>query len=117
MSETDDALSQRHAGFHTPEKTIFDLIKNHTGSIPVKRTKIVRGYDSEVYDVATREGVSFIVRIQQYGEVSYDQEQWAMEQCRNIGVPVPRIFALGRVAIAEKEREYMIQEKAGGQPL
>ncbi len=66
MAETDNSIAQRHAGFHAPEETIFDLIKEHTSYTAVKRTKIVKGYDSEVYDVATREGASFIVKIKHY---------------------------------------------------
>ena len=117
MAETDNSIAQRHAGFHAPEETIFDLIKEHTSYTAVKRTKIVKGYDSEVYDIATREGASFIVKIKHYGELSYEQEAWAIEMCRNGGIPVPRIYALGKVQIEEKEREYMVQEKARGQPL
>ncbi len=117
MTETDSSLEQRHARFQTPEALIFDLIKDQTGCAPVKRTKIVRGYDNEVYDVATREGSAFIVKIKQYGEMSFEQEQWAMDRCGEVGVPVPRTYAIGSVQIAEKEREYLIQEKASGRPL
>jgi hypothetical protein len=92
MTDTNNSIAQRHAGFHTSEETIFDLIKEHIGCTPLKRTKIVRGYDSEVYDVATKEGDSFIVKIKHYGEISYGQEQWAIDMCRNVGVPVPRIL-------------------------
>src|SRR5947209_7467366 len=106
MTETDNVIAQRHAGFHTPEATIFALIKEHTRCTPMERTKIVRGYDSEVYDVATKEGHSFIVKVKHYGRISYEQEQWALEMCRNVGVPVPRTYAIGRVQLAEKEREY-----------
>jgi len=117
MTETDTSLARRHAGFHTPEATTFALVKEHTGCTPVKRTKVVRGYDSEVYDVATKEEYSFIVKVKHYGRISYDQEQWALEMCRNVGVPVPRTYAIGRVQIEEKEREYTVQEKARGQSL
>lgn len=117
MTETGDSKAQRHAGFHTPEATIFALVKEHTGYTPVKGTKIVRGYDSEVYDVATKEGDSFIVKIKHFGQVSYTEEQWALETYRNAGVPVPRTYALGKVLVGEKEREYIVEEKVRGQAL
>src|SRR5216683_3090470 len=111
MAETDNSIRQRHAGFYTSEQTIFDLITEHTGCTPLQRTKIVRGYDNEVYDVATKEGPSFIVKIRHNGEITYQQEAWAGEMCRTAGVPIPRTYAIGSKKIMEQEREYTVQEK------
>jgi len=107
MTET-HSLAQRHASYQTPEAIIFALVKEHTGCTGRRCSKIVKGYDSEVYDVATQEGMAFIVKIRHAGEVTYEQERWAMEQCRALEVPVARIPAIGRREITGTWRDYMI---------
>lgn len=114
---TNDFLQKRHESFATPENIVFDLVQKATGTEPVSREKIVRGYDNEVYLVRTSQDREFIVRIRRHGEVEFRQEAWAMEQCKKAGVPVPEIFMVGNVPIQNETLEVMILGKLSGQSL
>ncbi len=113
----DDFMRALHAGYNTPEGVVFDLVARSTGLHPTGREKIVRGYDHEVYAVATREGSSFIVRIRRFGGVSLGQEAWALERCRRAGVPVAEVFWAGPADLNGRTAEVMVQSRLPGRPL
>ena len=110
-------VRNRHREFEAPAEVVFDLVKRATGREPVGRTKIVRGYENEVYCVETRRGGAYIVKIRRLGEVALHQEAWAMERCREAGVPVPEVLLVDRVRFEGKPFEAMVQSRAVGQPL
>src|SRR5690349_282857 len=104
-------LRRRHAAYHTPERTIFSLIKQATGLEAVERHPIVAGYDNEVYSVRTQPGQVFILRIRRYGETEMEQEAWAIQQCRAAGVPVPEVLLVTTISTEGLNREVMVQMK------
>jgi len=112
-----DFIQQRHAAFYTPQSLIFDLIRQTTGDEPISHEKLVRGYDNEVYAVQTRQGRDYIVRLQQQGRTGYVEEQWAMERCRAVGVPVPEICHLGALTVGDQSKPVMVQRRIAGSPL
>lgn len=112
-----DFIHQRHAAYHTPQPFISDLIQQVTGDDPISHEKLVRGYDNEVYAVQTRQGNDYIVRIQQHGGAGYAEEQWAIERCRMVGVPVPVICFVGAVALGDQSKPVMVQRRVPGRPL
>ena len=71
---TGDYRRDLHAGFTTPEMVVFGLVARATGLRPVAREQLTRGYDNEVYRVATRQGPRFIVRIKRRGGVPFQSE-------------------------------------------
>jgi len=117
MSNHDNSLSTRHDTFNTPESTVFNLVQEATNSTPIKRKKIVKGYDNEVYEVETKDGEYFIMRIKHFGETSMEEEDWVVKQYRNVGVPVPQVYKIGTFRMENNDYEYMIQKKVTGQPL
>lgn len=112
-----DFLQARHARFAMPESTLASLVRQATGQELIRCERLVRGVDNEVHAVATEPGEAFIVRIRRHGEVEFQQEAWAIEQCRAQGAPVPEVLWLGSVAEDGRPVEVMVQRRAPGQPL
>lgn len=111
------SLQQLHTQFQTPRELIFDLVQKATGKSPTDLTKIIKGYDSEVYSIKTESGERYIAKIRHYGEVSYEEEEWAIDLCSKEGVPVPTILLRDTIDIKGKEHEVMVQEELSGKPL
>jgi aminoglycoside phosphotransferase (APT) family kinase protein len=109
-------IRKRHAAYQTAEQVILDLVKRATGQQPVAREKIVRGYDSEVYLVRTIQGDEFVVRIRHHGGAPFEQEAWAIAQCRALGVPAPEVL-LVETTSDEHAREVMVQRRVPGHAL
>jgi Ser/Thr protein kinase RdoA (MazF antagonist) len=109
-------VTNRHIEFETPTEVIFDLVKRATSQEPVRRAKIVRGYENEVYYVETRQS-AFIVKIRRFGEVGFQQEAWAMERCREAGAPVSEVLLVDTIQSDGKLFEAMVQRRILGQPL
>ena len=114
---SDEFIQKRHEAFSAPEVLVFELVKKSTGANPVNRKKIIQGNDNEVYRIATEQGKNFIVRIKHFGEVTLQQEAWAMEQCRNVGVPVADILTLDTITLPDGEREIMVCSEVPGKSL
>ncbi len=112
-----DEIQNRHKGFETPAEVIFDLVKRATSQEPVRRAKIVRGYENEVYYVETRQAAAFIVKIRRFGTVPFHQEAWAMKRCREAGVPVSEVLLVDMVESNGELLEAMVQCRALGQRL
>jgi len=93
------------------------LVQKSTGKTPTKRTKVVLGFDNEVYRVKTQDGPNFIARIHRFGEIKPSQEVWAMEQSRKAGVPVPEVFFAGSINLPDGEHEAMVLSEVDGKPL
>lgn len=112
-----DFINQRHAAYQTPQACIFDLFQQTTGNDPSHSEKLVRGYDNEVYAVQTRQGNDYIIRIQQHGDTGYAEEQWAIDQCRAVGVPAPEICYVGVLTVGDQSKPVMVQRRVPGRPL
>lgn len=112
-----DFIQQRHTAYQTPQLLVFDLIQQVTSDEPTSLEKLVRGYDNEVYVIQTRQGRDYIVRIQQHGEIGFAEEQWAIERCRAVGVPVPEICHIGAITVGDQSKSVMVQHRSPGRPL
>ena len=110
-------VQNRHMEFETPAEVIFALVKRATSQEPVRRAKIVRGYENEVYSVETRQQAAYIVKIRRFGEVTFQQEAWAMERCREAGAPVSEVLLVDTIQSGGKSFDAMVQRSAFGQPL
>ncbi len=114
---TTDIIKQRHDAYHTSEQEIFDLVKRATGQQATAREKIVRGYDSEVYIVHTRNDTDLVVRIRRHGGAHFADEAWAIARCREAGVPAPEVLLTETISIGEQPREVMVQRRVPGRAL
>jgi len=100
-----------------PKSMVFELVKRATGLDPAKIARTARGYDNEVYFVKTRGGKAFIARVKIFGGVGFRQEAWAIERCREAGVPVPMVFLVDEISLGGRSMEVMVQSKVPGKPL
>jgi aminoglycoside phosphotransferase (APT) family kinase protein len=112
-----DFLEERHRSFETPEKVIFDLVEKATGKKATARNRIVAGFDNEVYSVKVSDGKEYITRVRRFGEVTFHQEAWAIEQSKAKGVPVPQILLMDNIEQDGKKLEVMVTDKFDGVPL
>jgi aminoglycoside phosphotransferase (APT) family kinase protein len=112
-----DLLHRRHAAYRTPHDVLFATVKAATGQDAVRYEQIVSGYDNEVYQVTTEATTAYIVRIQQHGGTSFQTEAWAMSRCRAVGVPVPEIYLISSIRVANQDKAVMVQQRLPGQAL
>src|SRR5829696_1899991 len=108
---TTEIIRKRHAAYQTSEQVIFDLAERASGQQATAREKIVRGYDSEVYLVHTRNNSDMVVRIRHHGGAPFADEAWAIAQCRDVGVPVPDVLLVETIDIDGIKREVMVQRR------
>lgn len=116
MSDQTNSLSSLHETFNTSEKIIFQLVKD-LGFSPMSRTKLVKGYDNEVYEISTKENIVLIFRIKHFGETSMEEENWVIQEYKKVNAPVPHVYKVGTFKENNEDKEYMIQRKISGTPL
>lgn len=85
-------LSDIHAKLVTPDEVLNTVIKEATGETLISKKKIIAGEANEVYDVLLSNDNNVIIRISRSEKPDFEQEKWAINECGNIGVPVPEIL-------------------------
>jgi Ser/Thr protein kinase RdoA (MazF antagonist) len=108
----DDYSDRYHAAHQTPEAVLGRMVVRATGSALTAKTRLT-GASNEVYLVTTASGQECLLKISLFPEEDFEQERWAMDQCRAAGAPVPEVLAVGE----EEGREFIVQTKAPGRPL
>lgn len=108
----DDHLARHHASHETPEPVLGRIVARATGSALAAKTRLTGG-SNEVYLVTTVSGQECLLKIALLPEEDFEQEQWAMDQCRAAGAPVPEVLAVGE----EEGRKFIVQAKVPGRPL
>jgi aminoglycoside phosphotransferase (APT) family kinase protein len=98
------------------------MVRGATGvaaAVPQYCTRIVEGFDSEVYAVRLAEYPrALIVKIERGdAEVSLDQEAWALGAARGAGVPVPEVLHVGQLVDAAQSLTYLVETQVPGQSL
>lgn len=113
----DAYLSSLHATKETPEEIIRDIIKEGIGKELVSKRKIIAGEVNEVYDIILKDQSHVILRISPNGSPDFQQEKWAISECKKIGVPAPEIYLLKYLTINDKEYGFCLMEKLEGDTL
>jgi len=101
----------------TPRDTVADIIRSSVGEDIESIERIVRGESNEVYSIKTRHKNDVILRIGHWAKKTFEREAWAIEQAASIGVPVPKIIAVGDVPNVTAQTYYCVQEKLRGTAL
>jgi len=117
MSDYKKYLTDFHSQIVTPDEIIFDVIKGVTNKIVINKNRVIAGEANEVYDIELSDKSHVIVRISRAEKQEFEQERWAIEKCREIGVPVPEILSLQHINFENKPLHICIQEKLVGEPL
>lgn len=113
----DEYLSSIHHKLQTPEEVIREVVKKSTNHDFIAKTKIIAGEVNEVYDIKLTNNKHVILRISQQGSPNFQQEKWAIEQVKQVGIPVPKILSIQYVMINGHEHSFCLMNKVEGQPL
>ncbi|CAF4556069.1 unnamed protein product [Rotaria sp. Silwood1] len=110
-----DFMRQRQSQFIlTSDEIISRLILKATNQHIKEKQRIIEGNDSEVYDVKLNNDEHVILKVRRFGDVLYDQEAWAINECHKHAVPVPQVLFLGKELIDNEMRDVMVLEKVKG---
>jgi aminoglycoside phosphotransferase (APT) family kinase protein len=130
---TESYLKRRDAGWHakvaatqgawqTPVTAIAGAVRRATGADLVRHERILAGLTNEVYAATAADDQAVIVRISHAAGPQFEQERWAIERCREAGVPVPEILALEHDvpvpdAAGEARVSICVERRLPGEPL
>jgi Ser/Thr protein kinase RdoA (MazF antagonist) len=109
-------LERYHAAHQTPESVLRRMVKRATGSALQAKTRLTDA-SNEVYLVTTASGEEYLLKIAVYPGTDLRQEQWAMDQCRAAGAPVPEVVLVDVEEHDGEALEFMVQMKVPGRPL
>ncbi|OGH18439.1 MAG: hypothetical protein A2868_00885 [Candidatus Levybacteria bacterium RIFCSPHIGHO2_01_FULL_40_15b] len=110
-------ISSIHKTLITPEEIIRDIVKQGTGIKLLIKDRIIAGEVNEVYDITLSNKRHVILRISRQGYPNFQQEKWAITECKRAGVPVPEILLIKYVTIKNKKCSICLMEKIDGEPL
>ncbi|HEX4197531.1 MAG TPA: aminoglycoside phosphotransferase family protein [Caulobacteraceae bacterium] len=116
-NDYDRHLAALHGRFEISDALIAEAARGVTPSPIAARTRIVHGEANEVYALAFESGLEVIVRIARQVEGVFDKERWALERCLALGMAVPRVLSIQRLADGRQALEVCILEKLAGQRL
>lgn len=110
-------LDSFHEGLSTNDDIIKALVKEGTDQDIISKRKIIAGEVNEVYDIQLSNNNYVILRISRREEPDFLQEQWAIEQAKKVGVPVPEILLIKHFEIQKKLFSFCLMNKINGEPL
>jgi|SRR3989338_53217 len=120
MSQSDNYdkyLQSLHSKKQTPDEIIRDFVKAGTGKEIISKRKIISGEVNEVYEINLSDHSNVILRISPNGSSGFQQEQWAIKECKKVNVPVPNIFLINYQTIDSIEYGFCLMEKIEGDTL
>ncbi|MEK7502299.1 MAG: aminoglycoside phosphotransferase family protein [Patescibacteria group bacterium] len=110
-------LENLHGKLNTPDDILEKVVKSAIGYEVEKKQKVMEGEINEVYVVTPTKGNDIIVRISREKHNRFEAEKWAMDRCRNAGVPVPQILLLSEVETDEEKLHICVESKIEGVSL
>lgn len=108
-----DYLEQKHATFNTPSAMIDAVVNTAVGSKLKVKEKVILGEVNEVYDVTTEDERQIIVRITRSNHPRFAAEKWALDQVREIKIPVPKVLLI----TSQQGLTFCVETKLSGFPL
>ncbi|MDQ3702854.1 MAG: aminoglycoside phosphotransferase family protein, partial [Chloroflexota bacterium] len=114
-------VAAAQAAWHSPPEVIAGAVHRATGAEMAGHERIMAGLSNEVYAATSADGQAVIVRISHASGPQFAQERWAIERCREAGVPVPEILYLVHdVAVpggAAERVSICVERTLAGEPL
>lgn len=107
-------IANRHK---TPDELIETWVEEASGTKLKSKTKIMTGEANEVYEVNTHDRQTLIVRINHSTLPTFDQEKWAIEQCFQKGIPVPKVLLVKHIQKNNQVMSVCIQERLPGDTM
>lgn len=96
---------------------VVGLVKRATAQRIVEVERLTLGEENEIHQARLADETTVYARIRPPGEGNFDQELWAMDQARTVGVPVPAVLAAEDLDTAQGRRSAMVLAAASGRPL
>src|SRR5258707_9632958 len=87
-------VAAAQAAWQSPPDLIAGAVRRATGTDMARHERIMAGLSNEVYAASAVDGQAVIVRISHAPGPQFEQERWAIERCRDVGVPVPEMLLL-----------------------
>ena len=101
----------------TPDDVIQSVVKEAIGTDIFKKYRIIAGEVNEVYRIVLVNNQELILRISRTPYPNFQQEKWAIEQVKAIGVPAPTILFIKYITVNGKECSFCLMEKIDGEVL
>lgn len=106
-----------HGKLNTSNEVLEAVVKNAVGYVVKEKRKIVEGEVNEVYDITPTYGENIIVRISRAEHNRFEAEKWALDRCRNAGVPIPQIYLMSEVETNQEKLHICVESKIEGVSL
>lgn len=110
-------LENLHGKLNTSEGILEAVVKNAVGYGVKEKRKVVEGEVNEVYDITPTHGDNIIVRISRAENNRFEAEKWALDKCRDAGVPVPQIHLLSELETDKEKLHVCVESKIEGVSL
>lgn len=110
-------LQEVHSKLEAPPALVEEIVKEATGSNIETKQRIVAGEANEVYDIGLTNSTHIIVRISRDAEKHFEQEHWAIEECRKLDLPVPEVLLLKHLSTDDEPLDICVQKKLEGELL
>ena len=107
-------LESVHAGWAVAPELLATAV-GEVSHNPIRNVRrIVAGEANEVYELRVVGGLELIVRISRDADKHFEQERWAIDQCRRVGVPCPNTLLIRLLSTPGMPLDLCIQERAPG---
>lgn len=110
-------LENLHGKLNTSNDVLEAVVKSAVGYGVKEKRKVVEGEVNEVYDVTPTHGESIIVRISREKHNRFEAEKWALNKCRDAGVPVPQIHLISEIETDKEKLHVCVESKVEGVSL
>lgn len=110
-------LENLHDKLNTSDEVLEAFVKSAVGYGVKEKRKVVEGEVNEVYDITPTHGENIIVRISREKHNRFEAEKWALNKCRDAGVPVPLIHLISKVETDKEKLHVCVESKIDGVSL
>jgi aminoglycoside phosphotransferase (APT) family kinase protein len=118
MAESyDEHVNELHSRYTIPDKVLDEILREIATRDVISKRRVIGGEANEVYDVAFSGGVQVIVRVSRDEDKNFEQERWAIAECRQRGVPVPEILGIWHLSTPRHPLDVCVQRKVDGELL
>lgn len=117
IEDYQEFLEHKHSKLNTSPEIITQAIKEATGSLPKKSERLIKGEVNEVYAITTQDERECIIRISHRDTDSFTQEEYVINQARDVGIPVPEVLLVTKAVDKDRSITICIEKKIPGTPL
>ncbi|TSC90118.1 MAG: Uncharacterized protein G01um10145_222 [Microgenomates group bacterium Gr01-1014_5] len=110
-------LEKRHSKHQVSEGLLSKIVEKATGQKTKTRERLIKGENSEVYDIKTDDSQEIVIRICRNEWSDYEAETWAIGKCKELGLPVPRVLFVGEITDGTETVRVSVLEKLPGVSL